>query len=392
MKFSFFRCILFLIAGFGLLPAKTFAQQSGCKLQISLLTCGPGDELYATFGHSAVRVYDSLSQNDYVFNYGTFDFDDPHFYEKFIRGKLLYSLSAEDFRSQIGEWQEENRKVTEQVLDLSCEEKEALWRFLQTNYLPQNRLYKYDFVFDNCSTRIRDIFSNTFGSQWKTANVLPQKEISFRQIINQYLEQKPWEKLGINLLFGERMDKKMTNTNIMFLPDFLMKGIAHSSLNGKPLVRRTAVLYLPRGIPGTDRFQLTPLFLFMVCCGILIILSFSKRRQLRQFLSWVDRFLFFITGLLGCFMLFMWIGTDHQVCKWNLNLLWALPTHLIFSFLTDKRTGWVKGYAAFTALTGILLLAGWYFLPQELPAAVLPLLILLILRGYRIYTRPAPAW
>lgn len=339
-----------------------------------------------------MRVYDSLSQNDYVFNYGTFDFDDPHFYEKFIRGKLLYSLSAEDFRSQIGEWQEENRKVTEQVLDLSCDEKEALWQFLQTNYLPQNRLYKYDFVFDNCSTRIRDIFSNTFGSRWKTTNVLPQKEISFRQIINQYLAQKPWEKLGINLLFGKRMDKRMNDTNIMFLPDFLLRGIAHSSLNGKPLVMRTAVLYLPRGIPGTGRSPLTPLFLFMVCCGILIIFSFSKRKPLLQFLSWVDRFLFFITGLLGCFMLFMWIGTDHQVCKWNLNLLWALPTHLIFSFLTDKRSGWVKGYAAFTALTGILLLTGWYFLPQELPAAVLPFLILLILRSYRIYTRPAPAW
>src|SRR5690606_5550069 len=140
-----------------------------------------GDDLYATFGHSAVRVTDSSAGIDYVFNYGTFDFDTPHFYWKFVRGKLMYSLSAMDFPTFMQAYREEGRSVTEQVLNLSCPEKEMIWQFLQQNYLPENRDYKYDFLYDNCSTRIRDIFDKIFGPGWVVSNIIPEKGLTFRE-------------------------------------------------------------------------------------------------------------------------------------------------------------------------------------------------------------------
>lgn len=308
-----------------------------------------------------------------------------------MRGKLLYFLSVEDFSSFVQEYRDDGRGVTEQVLNLSCSEKERIWQFLQTNYLPQNRFYKYDFIFDNCSTRIRDIFSTSFGDHWKTSAILPRKDLSFRQIINSYLSGSPWEKLGINLLFGMPTDAPMTDWNIMFLPDFLMKGMGSASLDGKPFVSRTASLIPAVNPPGRSPFRFTPLLLFILVCGPLLLLSFSGNRRTMQLLQWTDRFLFFLAGLLGCFMLFMWLGTDHRVCRWNWNLLWALPAHLVFSLFMDRATRWTKWYAAASFVLDILLILGWYLLPQQLPPAVIPVILLLLVRSYRIYQRLLPS-
>lgn len=130
--------------------------QDSSRLRISLLTCTPGEELYSTFGHSALRVTDSNAVTDLVYNYGTFNFDDEGFYLKFARGKLLYYVSVELFRDFAANYQYENRGITEQVLNLSGEEKIRMRHFLEENLQPQNRYYKYDFFFDNCTTRLRE--------------------------------------------------------------------------------------------------------------------------------------------------------------------------------------------------------------------------------------------
>jgi hypothetical protein len=151
--FYYFKLKL-LVAAFFLLPLTSFAQDSS-HIRISLLTCTPGDELYSTFGHSALRVTDSSSVSDIVFNYGTFNFDDPGFYIKFIRGKLLYYVSTADFPDFKEEYQNTNRGMTEQVLNLSAPEKLALMHFVYNNAKEQNRYYQYDFFLDNCTTRLR---------------------------------------------------------------------------------------------------------------------------------------------------------------------------------------------------------------------------------------------
>ena len=164
---KFFFVLLFF------LPAKIFAQDDSCHLRISILTCSPGEELYSTFGHSAIRVTDSVSHNDIVYNYGTFNFDEPGFYTKFIRGKLSFYLSTDDFDSFISDYREEKRDITEQVLNLTCAEKYNVVMLLQTNMMALNRTYKYDFTFDNCTTRLRDLLEK-----------IPDTSIHFGQLLS----------------------------------------------------------------------------------------------------------------------------------------------------------------------------------------------------------------
>lgn len=361
-----------------------------CHLRVSLITLGVGDDLYATFGHSAIRVLDSSTGGDYVFNYGTFNFDTPNFYWKFIRGKLMYSLSAMDFPTFMMEYREEQRSVTEQILNLTCSEKELIWQFLQNNYLPENRDYKYDFLYDNCSTRIRDIFNKTFGPGMVVYNIIPEDGLTFREIINRYLKEKPWERLGINIMFGKSTDEAMNNQQIMFLPDYLMKGADSSQVNGKPFVEKKVVLYAPQTDTRTHYpFYLHPLLWLTLISIIVIIMSFNRQWHFSQaILPWVDRCLFFLTGLLGFFLLFMWFGTDHKVCAWNYNLLWAFPLNLIFSFYLQRNTRGVKRFASLVIALNLFLLLGWAVLPQQLLPEFIPLLAMLIIRAWHILSRP----
>jgi hypothetical protein len=360
-----------------------------CHLRVSLITIGVGDDLYATFGHSAIRVTDSSTGGDYVFNYGTFNFETPHFYWKFVRGKLMYSLSAMDFRDFMEAYREEQRPVTEQVLDLSCAEKEMIRQFLQRNYLPENRDYKYDFLYDNCSTRISDIFEKTLGPGWEMSNIIPEEGLTFREIINRYLKDKPWERLGINIMFGKSTDEAMTNRQIMFLPDYLMKGAYSSRLNGKPFVAKEAVLYTPQNSSRANYpFYLHPLLWLTLLAVVVILLSFNRQAKAsRVILPWVDRCLFFLTGLLGCFLLFMWFGTDHKVCRWNYNLFWAFPFNLLFSFYLPRRSRGVKRYAALVLLMNLFLLLSWFVLPQQMLPDFIPVIAMLAVRAWGIWGR-----
>lgn len=287
------------------------------------------------------------------------------------------------------EYHEEKRKVTEQVLNLSCAEKEAIWQFLRYNYLPENRYYKYDFLFDNCSTRIRDIIRRIFGPAWKVKDIVPEKGLSFRSIINHYLRTKPWERLGINLMFGTSTDAAMTRSEIMFLPRYLEEGFDSSTVQGRPLVQEKRVVYDPGPRPPeTYPFYLHPLFWLTLLGAFIIVLTFRPSwKMARVLLPWIDRFLFFLTGVLGVFLLFMWLGTDHRVCRWNYNLLWAFPFNLVFSFFLHRRTPGVKKYALLVILLNLFLLLGWFELPQQLPLAVLPLLAALVVRSWSIFSR-----
>jgi hypothetical protein len=147
--------ILFLVTTYQAIAQK---QQLSDQAVISLITADPGEELYSLFGHSAIRVKDTVNNQDLVFNYGTFNFNTPNFYMKFTRGKLLYMLSIQQFDRFKRSYEYEKRDLKEQILNLTQDQKQAIFQFLLWNYQPENRYYKYDFFFDNCATRIRDVF------------------------------------------------------------------------------------------------------------------------------------------------------------------------------------------------------------------------------------------
>ena len=290
---KFFFVLLFF------LPAKIFAQEDSCHLQISILTCSPGNELYSTFGHSAIRVTDSVSHNDIVYNYGTFNFDEPGFYTKFIRGKLSFYLSTDDFDSFISDYREEKRDITEQVLNLTCAEKYNVVMLLQTNMMASNRTYKYDFTFDNCTTRLRDLIEKVADTSIHFGQVLSSKK-TFRDLIYEYLDKndKQWSKLGIDILLGKPTDAVMEPREVMFLPDYLLQAFDSTSIDSRPLVSQKQKILNLNTPAVTINYFSHPLFIFSCFFLLIVLLSFSKNLFIKRLLIALDGFLFFITGLL----------------------------------------------------------------------------------------------
>jgi len=354
----------------------SFAQDSS-HIRISLLTCTPGQELYSTFGHTAIRITDSTSLTDYVFNYGTFNFEDDGFYTKFIRGKLLYYLSAENFSDFKFIYQAENRGITEQVLNLDAEEKIALKQALYENAKEKNRYYKYDFFFDNCTTRARDMLVQYKKNHPSFQPVMP-KGTSFRQAIHLYLDknEKDWSKLGIDLLLGARTDAIMSTTHSQFLPDNLMKSL-DSSKQQPTLVVSTKNLY-PISEQTEESSLFTPLFIFSLLFSCILLLSFSSNHWIKIFLQGFDGVFFFLIGTLGLLLIFMWWGTDHSMTKNNYNLLWAWPTNIIAAFLMPSQKKWVQKYFGIQAVALLLLLISWFVLPQPLNTSLIPIVLLMI--------------
>lgn len=364
--------------------SSTSVAQDSSHLQISLLTCTAGDELYSTFGHSAIRVIDSSSVSDIVFNYGTFNFDDPNFYTKFIRGKLLYYVSASPFDEFKAEYQSTNRGITEQILNLTADQKIAIAHFLYNNIKEENRYYLYDFFLDNCTTRLRDIIVGNKSNYLPLRAVLPEGT-RFRQAIHACLDKnaKHWSKLGIDLLLGAPTDAVMTTAQTQFLPKTLMQALDSSNANHQ-LVKSSQALYpFTESEPSSTVF--TPMVVFTLLLLSIVAIGFSSNKTAIAFLHGFDGLLFFAFGAFGCLFIFMWVGTDHPMVKNNFNLLWAWPTHALVAFFINSKKQWVKKYLGFTIIGLVLVLLSWSFLPQQMNNALIPVVALLIYRSVRRY-------
>lgn len=366
----------------------TQAEQLSEKAEISLLTCDPGKELYSVFGHSAVKVYDPVKKIDKVYNYGTFDFNVPGFYTKFIKGKLNYKLSVTNFEQFKYEYIVENRTICEQYLNLTSEQKQKLFAFLENNSLPENCYYLYDFLFDNCASRIRDVIEKVLGD--KLQFYVKDKNITFREMLTPYLQDIPWWNLGIQLILGLPVEKKATPYQYMFLPDYLKEAFDKATIQQKgktlPLVSETIYVFKSKPVKNKSIIFITPSIVFWSLFLILGLFTFFELRKQRYYPA-IDFVLFIITGLFGCLYLFMWFGTDHQPTYQNLNLLWAIPLHLPMVFFILKRGECkiVAFYFFFNCIILLALLFGWAFLPQHFHIALIPLLLILLMRSYRIF-------
>ena len=356
----------------------TFAQDSS-RIRISLLTCTPGEELYSTFGHSALRIIDSNSVTDHVYNFGTFNFDDAGFYLKFIRGQLKYYVNVETFEDFKFGYIAENRGITEQLLNFTAAEKITIHRALIENTKEENKFYMYDFFYDNCTTRLRDIIVKYHSPSPILPAVMPTN-FTFRNAIHQYLDNnhKYWSKFGIDILLGAPTDAVMTNTQQEFLPENLMKAL--DSTKNTAIVSSSKNLYV-LGETNNKPSLFTPLVLFSALLLIFIFLSFLQNKSAQNVLSLLDSFLFFTVGLLGIILVLMWVGTDHIMTKNNYNLLWAWPMHIVYAFFMHKNSKRVKTYSLLVTVFLILFLCCWFFVTQKMNNALLPLVVLMIWRA-----------
>lgn len=369
------------------------APQLSEEAYISLITCGPGKELYSAFGHSALRVHDPAQRIDRMYNYGTFDFDQPNFYSNYAKGRPIFTLSVSSTRYFVAAYVHENRSVVEDVLNLTSEQKQHLFDLLEENYQPENREYRYDYIYDNCATRIRDMLVKVMGPQlaFDPEETLPV--YTFRQLMDLYLEPQPWGDLGIDLALSSVIDTPTTPYYYMFLPDFLQKEFQHAQIWGYtyplPVIEKTNVIYQAE-VPKKELQFFTPLTFFWL---LFLLYSVKTAVDLRkEKISFApDVPMFVIIGLMGIIIAYISFFSDHHAAR-NYNLLWAIPTHLLFALLLPfiKKLQWVKYYFLVSAIiTGIALIGGLTFIPQQYNAAFYPLMLMLIMRSWVVY-RKAP--
>jgi hypothetical protein len=370
-----------------LIPFTGFSQTSKLSPQaeVSVITCGPGyDELYATFGHSAFRVLDIPNKIDRVYNYGTFDFDTPNFYTKFAQGKLLYELRAYNFGSFLRSYHDENRWVKGQVLDLKPNAVQLVFDFLENNAKPENRSYKYDFFYDNCSTKLYDVLETVLGDKIAFQNDFDMHNYTHRDLIQLYLANHPWGDFGIDLALGSVIDDKATAKEYMFLPDFVFKAFTkiHIKENGvaKPIVKRTEEILLEQDVVVEKTF-FTPVIIFSILALVIIVLTYLDYKKWQRN-KIVDFILFMVTGLAGILIFLLWFATDHSATANNFNILWAFFPNVFVAFilLKNKTRIWLKNYVLLLLILLDILVLFWIFKVQIFSIALIPILVGLYVR------------
>ncbi|HKK66469.1 MAG TPA: DUF4105 domain-containing protein [Clostridia bacterium] len=386
------------------------------RAKLTMVTIFPGRALYSMFGHTAIRVEDPVYEIDLLYNYGQSSVPfDATFIPRFVTGELPFMLGvvqtrrAYDFYSRY-----ENRSIYEQDLLLSAAERQAVFEFLDINARPENRIYIYDFFYDNCTTRVRDLLWDLFGDgiRFKLGE---RPAVSYRRAISPYLVDKPFVKFGINLMLGSPTDGVPGRERRLYLPGQFMEAVEAAELDGRPLMGKTRFIYegrngtdivpLAGGKPGqsavgpsfADRaWSLLPSLLLWLLFAAALILTFSRLRR-----SWgarvLDVLLFGAAGLVGAASLLLWIFSGYVMTTANYHLLWAWPVHVIIAFsLIKKRRPqrrsrglsqvpqqppFIRWYAGIAAAAALVALGLFPLLPQQLPAPAVPLLLSLALRG-----------
>ena len=346
------------------------------EAEISILTCSPGAELYSLFGHTAIRVHDPMAKYDKVFNYGTFDFSTPHFYLKYAQGLLPYNLSQGSFPLFLYAYQEEGRSVYSQTLKLDSIQKQTLFNLLLDNYRPENRSYLYNFLFDNCTTRTRDILLKSVPGtvEWN----LPDSDKNFWNLLDEYLQTSPWVQWGIHTILGQRGNREATPFQYMFLPDYLMYGLNTARVDNQRLAEDAELLYQAPAPVIHNPWYKHPLFVFAIAV-ILIIFCIYKFKSL-FLLNTVSLIMFLFTGVLGCLIVFLGGFTAHPITAPNWNILWANPLNLIaLIFILKKHIPhfiqiYLKIYMALLTIA----IPVWALAQPAVPMASISLIVLMI--------------
>lgn len=384
LKFKLLVIALFSFQIFG------FAQQLKLSpyAQVSVITVGPGTSLNDAFGHNAFRIKDIARGIDVTYGYGEYDFEAPHFYLKFAQGKLNYLLGRVNFNAFYNFYVSVNRTMREQVLNLSPDEKQKLFEYLENNYKPENRRYLYDFFYDNCATKIRDVLEKT--SDTKIIFNAPEgfQPKTFRSLIYECVDKNTWGSLGIDMALGSVIDKKATPYEHMFLPKYIFEFFETATKDGsEKLVKETHTLYQKKETPTTDAFWSSPLFIMGIIALVIIWMTYKDFKKNKRS-KILDVILFVFTGLIGILMLLLWFATDHTATAQNYNLLWACPLNLLalVQLLKKQPKRWLRKYMKFLLILLGLLTLHWITGIEIFAIALIPLLVALAIRyTYLIY-------
>jgi len=376
--------------------------------QVSLITCGPGIEVYNQFGHTAIRMKNVSRNIDLIYNYGIFSFNTPNFVLRFTLGKTDYLLGIQAYQDFVDWYAYCNRDVREQVLNLSIEEKNTLIGLLNENYKPQNRTYRYNFFYDNCATRPRDLIEKCLQSKLQYADDMTTTSTgqSFRSIVHEFTANNSWSQFGIDLCLGSEADKPISRRAMMFIPLYLEKYFDKATIlphernnnssreknknlvgeksNGTyPLITESKQLVT---IPEADKVQkdtpFTPFrcatFMFIVTT-VLTIYEIRSRKSMWGF----DLILFTAAGIAGCMLAFLATFSEHPTVSPNCLLFLFQPLHLLLLpwFIKKVKKMQRSSYLVVLTIELLLFIVLWAIIPQKFPLAVLPLALCLLVRS-----------
>lgn len=307
--------------------------------KVSILTMGPGDQAFFKFGHNAIRITYPGTDYDYVYNFGTFQFDNPTLILDFLGGKFRYWLSVQSFRGTVGHYKAENRALYEQELNLAPFQARALADSLRENAKPENRYYEYDYYRDNCSTRIRDALDDNLGGalreRFQDAGQMTLRDHTLRSTAESF-----WVYAGLDIAMGAYIDQPESRWGEMFLPERLMTGLQSVVFNGVhgsvPLVKDKRTILEPHGRqPVAARPPDRTLAFLEGGLALGGLLAFLGWEAYRRRLRWARVTLSVLTGglglgigILGTLFVLLWAFTNHQVAFSNENILQCSPAAL----------------------------------------------------------------
>ena len=350
--------------------------------QISIITSGPGDVLYEKFGHTAIRVKDD--NFDLLYNYGIFDFDNPTFYADFTKGYMKYKLVKYPFYLALKSAQKNKRWTKEQVLNLTQQQKNDFYTFLEINVLPENASYLYDPFFDNCATKPRDIIKLVLKENLLFNDDFVTEDVSIRQLMNKEIHQNTWGSLGINIALGSKLDKIATPNQYLYLPDYLFTALENSKVikNNKEenlLEKSTILLNFDKKESKSD--TISPFLVILIFSLIGFFITY-KDYQNKKRTKWIDFTMFFTTGIFGIVIMYLWFFTNHSTAPNNFNFLWAFAPNFIVAFILLKKETpkWVQKYVWVLLLFLVAIPIIWIAKIQLFPLTIIPLLILVGIR------------
>lgn len=357
------------------------------SVEISLLTCQPHDEVYSLYGHTAIRFRDTRKSKmiDAAFNYGVFDFKKSMFVLRFVFGLTDYELGVYPFKYFVQEYRQWGCLVTEQVLNLTSEEKQRLQDALSENMKPENKIYRYNYFYNNCTTKARDIIEQCISGKVEYTD-REDYTPSYRFMVHEMTRNNPWARFGNDILLGIKADKSTTQREQEFLPHNLMYDFDHAQIytNGqyRPLVKEHRIA-VPAGVQIVESgFPLSPMTCALILLAIGLAIFFVEWKKLRAFVIW-DLLLMIATGTIGI-VLTMMIFSQHPTVSLNLQIILFNP--LPWFFLWPVIKGHQTRYWMITLILCLLFLMGALFQSYAEGIWVLALCLLFqcILHMYRM--------
>lgn len=356
------------------------------SIEISILTCTPGKDMYAKFGHTALRVRDYTIHRDVVFNYGCFDYNASNFVLKFLLGQTDYLLDAEEFEYLKYRYGMLGNGVSEQVLNLSQEEANRLLALLLENLRPENQEYRYNWLYDNCTERARDVIEKAVDGRIEYAGMVDE-EMTVRDMLHKCLEKSPWVSFGIDMILGDEIDRKADKRIMMFLPNVFkteLDGAYIVKNNGEKLkyvARRSKVLEDTNG-PDEAYLLGSPLFVFslLLLCTIGLTLKEFKRKQIT---GWLDVTMHTCQGLAGLLVAFLFFLSEHPAVDSNWLVILFNPIPLFYAgwllYCYKKRKRNLLSYVNLAVTAGFLVTMA--VCPQSFNIAMWLLALSLLVRA-----------